>query len=253
MTETLVVDPSRLKAAGITLRGLVLPGAPPPIYATGTDSVSAAINETVPVVESPVVDGLPVVNAAVTRTGSNIATAAGMYAETDQALGDHVGKVQFLAAGQEQAKRAVADQPVSALADQVLGATAAASVAGEALGTPIPAVPLDLDQVSKATQATQPVSQGMQNIMSSMQQFTGSMGNMGNASAPPAQLASDTTNAEQSDKAQLVDETKKDDEEEKQPEALADGAAPGDQASGSVPVQAPTAGRPETTPSAAEL
>ena len=51
MTDSLVVDPARLKAAGIALRDQVLPASPPPISATGSDSVSAAINETLPIIE----------------------------------------------------------------------------------------------------------------------------------------------------------------------------------------------------------
>ena len=97
MTDSLVVDPARLKAAGIALRDQVLPASPPPISATGSDSVSAAINETLPIIESPVVDGLPDVQTALTNTASKIVTAADMYAETDQLLGEHVGTVEFLA------------------------------------------------------------------------------------------------------------------------------------------------------------
>src|ERR1700755_686725 len=110
MTESLVVDPARLKANGIAVRDQILPAAPPPISATGTDSVSAAINVTMPIIESPVAAGLPDAQPALTNTGSKIVPAAEMYAQTDQLLGEHVAKVQLLAtaepAGTEQPARA---------------------------------------------------------------------------------------------------------------------------------------------------
>ena len=78
MAEPLAVDPSRLKDAGTDLRGQVFPVPPPSIVAPGTDPVSAAINETLPILESPVIDGLRDAKAALTYTASNIDTAAGM-------------------------------------------------------------------------------------------------------------------------------------------------------------------------------
>jgi hypothetical protein len=239
MTE-LVVDPARLKAAGVTLRDQVLPVPPPPMPMTGGDSVSAAINVTLPIIESPVVDGLPDVQAALTNTGSKIVTAAQMYTDTDKLLGEHVGAVQFLAAGERQAKDVVADQPVGAQTDRTLGA-ADDKKDDDKKPTPKPAPkpsPVDFSQMS---QAMQPASQGLQSIMSSMQQSAGSMGNAG---AAPAKLADDTTKDGDKkpadappDETQLVDATTKN----------TDGAASGKQASGSAPVQPPTGGRPATT------
>ncbi len=235
MTEPLAVDPPRLKAAGMTLRGLVFPAPPPPIVASGTDSVSAAINETLPVVESPVIDGLPAVAAAVTRTGSSIVTAANMYAETDQTLGDHVGKVQFLVAGEKRA--------VAASMDQLTTAAAEKPNDGETPTAPDPAlqpaqpvfdqIPTQLGQVAAMAGTMAPVTQNMQTVMSTVQ---GAAGNMGNAGASPAQLADEATKA--------------DGEEEQRPES-ADGAAPGERASGSVPVPPPTP--PEAMPPEIEL
>lgn len=89
MVEPLIVDASLLQDAGHKLGGLVFPAAPAPVAAAGSDLASAAINETLPVIESPVVDGLPAVKAALTRTGSSIATAADLYAETDHALSEN--------------------------------------------------------------------------------------------------------------------------------------------------------------------
>jgi hypothetical protein len=249
MTE-LVVDPARLKAAGVTLRDQVLPVPPPPMPMTGGDSVSAALNVTLPIIESPVVDGLPDVQAALANTGSKIVTAAEMYTDTDKLLGEHVGAVQFLAAGERQAKDVVADQPVGAKTDRTLGAAddkADDKKDGDKKPTPKPAPkpsPVDFSQMS---QAMQPASQGLQSIMSSMQQSAGSMGNAG---AAPAKLADDTTKdgdkkADDAppDETQLVDATTKN----------TDGAASGKQASGSAPVQPPTGGRPATTQPEAQL
>jgi hypothetical protein len=240
MTESLVVDPARLKAAGVTLRDQVLPTAPPPISAAGADPVSAAINVTMPVIESPVVSGLPDVQAALTNTGSKIIAAAEKYAETDQLLGAHVGTVQFLAAGEQQPTGAATQQQATVAATRQLGAETADKKPDESSDKkpdkkPQPAAPIDFNQVSAMTQAAQPLTQGMQSMMSSMQ-------GMGNAGAPTAKLADDTkkddTKTPDEPAAQLVDATTQD----------AEGAASGQQGSGSAPVQPSTGGRPETTP-----
>jgi hypothetical protein len=233
MTDSLVVDPARLKAAGIALRDQVLPASPPPISATGSDPVSTAVNQTLPIIESPVVEGLPDAQTALTNTGSKIVAAAGRYAETDQLLGEHVGTVQFLAARDQQ--------PAGAMADTAGKSDATADQKTDA--APLEAVATNLSQVSAMTQAAQPVTQGLQSVMSSAQQATGGMGNPG---TPPARLADDTENDDtkkpdesQTGDAQLVDAATAD----------SDGAAPGTQPSGSAPVQPPTGGRPETTQS----
>ncbi|WAC89312.1 hypothetical protein [Mycobacterium sp. Aquia_213] len=95
MPEPLVVDPWQLELAGSTLQDQVLPVPPPPIAATGPDAVSTAINVTMPMIESPVTEGLPAAQAAITATGNKIAAAARMYAETDQKLGDQLAQAQF--------------------------------------------------------------------------------------------------------------------------------------------------------------
>src|ERR1700753_4026180 len=122
MTESLIVDPARLKAAGAILRDQVLPTAPPPISATGGDPVSAAINVTMPIIESPVIDGLPEVQAALTNTGTKIIAAADRYAETDQLLGENAGAVQCLAADKQQPAGDATEQPATAAAPRQLGA-----------------------------------------------------------------------------------------------------------------------------------
>ncbi|SOX56697.1 hypothetical protein MAAFP003_5405 [Mycobacterium ahvazicum] len=240
MTEPLVVDPARLKAAGVAVRDQQLPAAPPPMTAPGTDSVSAAINETLPIIESPVVKGLPEAQAALTNTGSKIVTAADMYAQTDQRLGENVSKVQFLAASEPGGT----DQPASA--STLLGAQTNDKKPDDKDGKkddkkPRPATPTDLSQFAAMGQAVQPLSQGLQTVMSTAQQAGSGMG-----SAAPAKLADDTKKddtAKPDDapagESRLVDATTKD----------TDGAAAGAAGSGSAPVEAPAAGRPETTQS----
>jgi hypothetical protein len=251
MTDSLVVDPARLKAAGIALRDQVLPTSPPPISAPGSDSVSAAINKTMPIIESPVVEGLPDAQTALSNTGSKIVAAADMYAETDQLLGEHVGAVQFLAAGAPQPADAATGQPLSAAASKLSGAETAdtKSDAGTdkktdttpSAATPSPATPsaaavtTNLNQVSAMTQAAQPLTQGLQSVMSGVQQAGGGMGSAG---APPAKPADDPK----------ADGSKKPDEKPDE-SATADGAAAGGQGSGSVPVEQTSGGRPEATQS----
>lgn len=250
MTESLVVDPARLEAAGVAVRDQVLPAPPPPMSATGADSVSAAINQTMPIIESPVVKGLPDVQAALANTGSKIVTAAGMYAKADQLLGEQVSKVQFLAA----AEPAGTDQPASGAAPRLLGAQATDKKTDDKKTDgkdgkkpddkkPHPAVPPsnNLNQLSAMSQAMQPLTQGLQSVMSSAQQA-----GQGAGSAAPAKLADDTKKDDATkpsetpaDESRLVDATTPD----------AEGAASGKQGSGSAPVAPPAGGRPGATQS----
>lgn len=100
MAEPLAVDPTGLSAAAAKLAGLVFPQPPAPIAVSGTDSVVAAINETMPSIESLVSDGLPGVKAALTRTASNMNAAADVYAKTDQSLGTSLSQYAFGSSGE---------------------------------------------------------------------------------------------------------------------------------------------------------
>lgn len=110
MTKPLIVDPARLEIAGTKLGSLSIPAAPPTIAAPGTDAVSAAINETLPIIESPVVEGLPTAEAALAQTGSKISAAATMYADADHMLGQRIDEVQFLASASESPARTTASK-----------------------------------------------------------------------------------------------------------------------------------------------
>lgn len=263
MTEPLVVDASRLKAAGTTLQGLVFPAPPPPMLVPGADVVSAAIDETLPVIESPVIDGLPAVKTAVTRTGSSIVAAAGMYADADHALGEHVNGVQLLNAVHKPAAGVASGRLSGAAADKPKGvdtpsnpgqqptsAATAAPISG--ITNSLGQVANPLTQVGELSQAMGPVTQNLQTIMSSVQQAAGSAGRSG---AAPAQLADGAQRTEQSatDQAQLVGETNRADQTDQQPEALAEGAAPGEQALGGALPQPTSAGRPGAASSGIQL
>jgi hypothetical protein len=228
MTDSLVVDPARLKAAGTTIRDQVMPTAPPPMSAPGSDPVSAAINVTMPIIESPVIEGLPDVQAALTNTGSKIITAADRYAETDQLLGENVGAVQFLASGAPAAKDEAAAQAPPPAATRQLGAETADKDKDKDKDKKVKPGFDPATMASGLGQMTGMLGQfgGMgSGLMSSAQ---GAMGGMG-AGSSGAKLADDTTKAPDApaDQAQLVNDTK-----------AGDGAARGDQASEAAPTQA---------------
>jgi hypothetical protein len=234
MTKPLIVDPSRLEIAGAKLGSLAMPAAPAAITAPGADAVSAAINETLPIIEAPVVEGLPTAKAALTLTGSKIATAANMYAETDQLLGARLDEVQFVASSSERRASGVASTAAAAgtqLAGALSGTDEAAAETAGALDNLETVVP-QLSQVSGAASTVGTLTQSV---------VQGAQGAMGSAGSAPAQLADSNTKNDQppSEQAELVDETKKQDEE---------GAAAGADASGAVPFGSQTSGRPETTP-----
>jgi hypothetical protein len=225
------------------LGSLGFPAAPAPIVAGGTDSVSSAINETLPIIESPVIDGLPAVKAALARTGSSISVAASMYADTDQRLGDHISQVQFLSAEEMPA------------GDAPLGATGRFGAAADdkdkdedkkPTPTPTPK-PNTMAQFGQFAGAASTFAQSMQGVMQGMQS---SLSGLSSAGSAPAELASDTTKVDDApaDRGELVDEIKGDGEE-----PTAEGAAQGNEASGSAPVEAPAPGRPQTTAAEIEL
>ncbi|UXA07127.1 hypothetical protein KXD96_02910 [Mycobacterium sp. SMC-2] len=235
MIEPLVVEPARLETAGNTLQDLPFPVPPAPIVAPGTDSVSAAINSTLPIIESPVTDGLPAVKAALTKTGSSIAAAAGMYTDTDQRLGDHLTQVQFRAAAKEPVSGSPGDKPDTDKPKD--GDKPSTSKPTPQPGTPTP----QLGQLAGAAGPLGSVMQGMQGAMGSMQGMQG-------AGATPAQLAdSNKRDPSSTDEDRLVDEPKAD-EEGGPAEAQAGGAAPGAETAEKAPAQPRTPAGTQATP-----
>lgn len=246
MTESLIVDPSRLTEAGAMLKALRFPTAPGPIVAPGTDVVSAAINETLPVIESPVIEGLPAVGALVTRTGSSIVAAAGIYAEADQALSEHVDDVRFLSAARKVAGPAASGAPSRLAKDDVKGAPSGPAAQPEPATTvpPFGATP-NIGQAGELSQAVAPVAQNLQSIMPGVQQAAGSMG----STVRPAQLSDDTDAA----RRPFDDEAVEGGDADHRPDGFAAGAAAGDQVLGSSVPEATPAGQRETAASEVRL
>ncbi|KZS58302.1 hypothetical protein A4G26_14400 [Mycobacterium kansasii] len=256
MAEPLAVDPARLIAAGSKLAELVFPTLPAPIAATGSDPISAAINETMPGIESLVSDGLPGVTAALKRTATSMATAADIYSKADQSLGDALTQYQFGSDGQREASgvagaaASLTGQSVQSLgapaaqllgtpAAQLLGAPAGAvsqlgqavSAQAEALSPRVAAtVPQVVQLAPQAGQMAQQASPIAQTISQSAQQGA----SQSSQGASPAQLASDTKPEQQ---GQLVDDTKKDEDKDDE-----DGAAAGAATLVSAPIHATTGG-----------
>jgi hypothetical protein len=221
MTESLKVDPSLLATSGAKLRDQVFPTAPPPISAPGTDSVSAAINVTMPIIETPVINGLRDAKVALPNTGTKIAAAADVYQQTDQKLGQQLSQVQFATASEKK--------PVAATGPRALLGDDKKDDKDKGKDDKSKVKPFDpATMASGLGQMTGMLGQfgGMgSGLMSSAQ---GAMGGMG-AGSSGAKLADDTTKAPDApaDQAQLVNDTK-----------AGDGAARGDQASEAAPTQA---------------
>ncbi|GFG65671.1 ESX-1 secretion-associated protein EspJ [Mycobacterium kubicae] len=251
MAEPLAVDPARLIAAGSKLAELVFPTAPAPISVAGSDPVSAAINETMPGIESLVSDGLPGVTAALKRTATSMATAADIYAKADQSLGEALTQSQFGATAQTLQTNGVAGaaagvtgQSAGLLGAPMGAAAAAGGTVGAAVGAQADAlaprvaatVPQMVQLAPQAGQWAQQASPIAQTVSQTAQQ-AGSQG--GSQGAAPAQLASDTKPQDE--------DTKKDDEEEHIGGDEAAGsaeAAEGARLIGSVPLASPAGSDP---------
>lgn len=265
MAEPLAVDPTGLSAAAAKLAGLVFPQPPAPIAVSGTDSVVAAIDETMPSIESLVSDGLPGVKAALTRTASNMNAAADVYAKTDQSLGTSLSQYAFGSSGEGLAGVAsvggqpsqatqLLSTPVSQVTTQ-LGETAA-ELAPRVVAT----VPQLVQLAPHAVQMSQNASPIAQTISQTAQQAAQSA--QGGSGPMPAQLASAEKPA--TEQAEPVHEVTNDDQGDQgdvQPaEVVAAardegaGASPGQQPGGGVPAQAMDTGagaRPAASPLAA--
>lgn len=208
MSEPLAVDPSGLTAAGAKLSNLVFPVPPSPITATGTDSLSSAINTTMPGIESLSVDGLPAVKAALTRTASNISAAADVYTKADQSLGDGLRQFLLGSAGDALGASAASD-PTGQLGSGVMGAMASSllskfspelgQMADQVMGGQLqqnlsnlaPRLAATVPQLAQMTpQAAQMAQQMSPMMMQTISQTAQQAGSQGGAA--PAQMVSDT-------------------------------------------------------------
>lgn len=257
MAEPLAVDPARLIAAASQLSELVLPAPPAPMAVPGSDSMSAAINQTMPSIEALVGDGLPGVTASLKRTASSMSTAADIYTRADQSLGQALSQYGFGAAGQTlsdtvmgamtgqssglvgagSGAAAASLAAPAAAAQQVIGvAGGAVSQVGAAVGAQAqalsPQVAATIPQLVQLAPMAQQMAPMGQQVGQSIQQSASQAGQGGSS----AQLTSDNTPAD--------DENKEDEDDSKEDAAKdgvdaqsADGAAPGSATLVSAPVQ----------------
>jgi hypothetical protein len=221
MVDPLIVDTSRLEAAGDTLRSLALPPSPAGVTVAGTDAMSAAINATMPVVESPVVEGLPAAQAALQSTATKMISAATTYANVDQSLGEQLANQQFLA-GDAPAHAA----PTSSGAAVRTAATPAAGPAAAAAADS--AAALDAETAAQPNQLAATAGSAIGGVQGAVQSIQGAFSSMSAsggqpASGGPSQPGTDAKPAGQDD--------------EQKPETSQDGAAPGEQVQESVPLQ----------------
>ena len=221
MSEPLAVDPSRLETAGAKLASLVFPPPPVPVTATGTDSVSTAIDETMPGIEAPAVDGLTAAQTALTQTSTNIATAAAMYASTDRTLGDQFNQSQF-------------DQPTVSLGGvPSLGGLLRADADIPVLPT-IPDTKEIAPALNSLSQTAQTVGSTTQSIVQSVQ---GATGNASSAAPASAKTVSDTNPDPSADQTQDDEKDKEQtDSDQEQLVAFSEGAAPAQQATAGAPI-----------------
>ena len=236
MTEQLSVDTSGLRATAGVLGDLDVPASPKPLTVTGTDAMSAAISEVLPTIETPVIDGLPVAEAALKKTATDMATAADRYDETDSASAGDITGTQFNSddttaqTSSRAAKAAATDTSAETdtSADTDAGADTATSgvSAFEQLSGQL-SEQLDslAEKLPSAEEAAQQLGQMAPMMGSVTQSLSGQVqGLMSKAQAggqnPPAPPASDTTVEDAK-----TEEEKKAEEEQRAADAAAAGAA----------------------------
>ncbi len=253
MTEPLSVDTSRLQAAARALGDLDVPEPPQRLAVAGTDAMSVAINDTLPLVEAPVIGGLPIAESAVKRTASNMSEAAGMYEETDKSSAAHIARGRTVGAAPgttapagAAARNAASTAPASA--GPVSPATSPSEPTTGQPSTPTgkpssgqQGAPQLSDIGPMVGPVTQSLSQELQGLMSKAQ---GVVRNPGTQPVPDAaqSAAVDLKDADASNE-DSKDEDSKDEDEQQSP---ADGAASGRAQGPVVPIA--DAAPPATTP-----
>ena len=214
MTEQLSVDTSGLRDAAGVLGDLDVPASPKPLTVTGTDAMSAAINEVLPTIETPVIDGLPVAEAALKKTATDMATAADRYDETDSKSAGDITGTQLSSAA---AKAAATD----AGADTVTPAASASEQLSEQLASlaeKLPSGEQAAQQLSQMAPMMGSVSQSLSGQVQGLMSKAQAGGQ--NPAAPPAPPVPDTTAEDPK-----TEEERKAEEEKKAADAAAAGAA----------------------------
>ena len=225
MTESLSVDTAGLRAAAGVLGDLDMPQLPDPLAVTGTDAMSTAINEVLPTIETPVIDGLPVAEAALEKTASNMATAADLYDETDSASAGDIAGTQFNSDDTTARKKTTPPDTPAANdtgADTVTPAASAFEQLSEQLSEQLDSL---AEKLPSAEEAAQQLGQMAPMMGSVSQSLSGQVqGLMSKAQAggqnPPAPPAADTSVEDAK-----TEEEKKAEEEQKAADAAAAGAA----------------------------
>ena len=230
MTEQLSVDTSGLRAAAGVLDELDVPASPKPLTVSGSDAMSAAINQVLPTIETPVIDGLPVAEAALKKTASDMATAADRYDETDSASAGDIAGTQFNSddttakTSSPAAKAAATDTSADTDADADT-ATSGVSAFEQLSGQLSEQLDSLAEKLPSAEEAAQQLGQMAPMMGSATQSLSGQVqGLMSKAQAggqnPPAPPAADTSVEDAK-----TEEEKKAEEEQKAADAAAAGAA----------------------------
>ena len=225
MTEPLSVDTTGLRAAAGVLGDLDVPTSPKPLTVTGTDAMSTAINQALPTIETPVVDGLPLAEAALKKTAADMATAADRYDETDAASAGDVTGTQFNSDG-TTARRKTTSTKRPAVNDTGADTAKPAAGAFEQLSAQLSEQMASLaEKLPSAEEAAQQLGQMAPMMGSVSQGLSGQVqGLMSKAQAggqnPAAPPAPNTTVEDAK-----TEEEKKAEEEQKAADAAAAGAA----------------------------
>jgi hypothetical protein len=205
---------------------LDVPASPKPLTVTGSDAMSAAINEVLPTIETPVIDGLPTVEAALKKTATDMANAADRYDQTDSASAGDIGGSQFGSDDTTARKKTTSTAAMSAANDTGADTVKPAASAFEQLSGQLSEQLASLaEKLPSAEQAAQQLGQMAPMMGSVTQSLSGQVqGLMSKAQAggqnPPAPPAPDTTVEDAK-----TEEEKKAEEEQKAADATAAGAA----------------------------
>ena len=225
MTEQLSVETSGLRAAAGVLGDLDMPQPPDPLAVTGTDAMSTAITEVLPTIATPVIDGLPIAEAALKKTASDMATAADLYDETDSASAGEIAGTQFNSDDTTARKKTTSTTTTAANdtgADTVTPAASTFEQLSEQLSEQLDSLAEKLPSAEEAAQQLGQMAPMMGSVSQSLSgQVQGLMSKAQaggqNPSAPPA---SDTTVEDAK-----TEEEKKAEEEQNAADAAAAGVA----------------------------
>jgi len=223
VTEQLSVDTSGLRAAAGVLGDLDVPASPKPLTVTGTDAMSAAINQVLPTIETPVIDGLPLAEAALKKTASNMATAADLYDETDSKSAGDITGTQFNSDDTTARKKTTPPDTPAANdtgADTVTPAASAFEQLSEQLSEHLDSL---AEKLPTAEEAAQQLGQMAPMMGSVSQSLSGQVqGLMSKAQAGSQNPPGPDTTVQDA----KTEEEKKAEEEQKAADAAAAGAAP---------------------------